>query len=57
MIEQVAGLMYVAFVISRVVGLTVTRQRRDPLVFTRSAAPVTADAVSEPGGGDAVEPG
>jgi len=27
MIEQVAGLMYVAFVISRVVGLTITRQR------------------------------
>jgi hypothetical protein len=27
MIEQVAGLLYVAFVISRVVGLTVTRQR------------------------------
>ena len=27
MIEQVAGLMYVAFVISRVVALTVTRQR------------------------------
>lgn len=27
MIEQVAGLMYVALVISRVVGLTITRQR------------------------------
>lgn len=27
MIEQVAGLLYVAFVISRIVGLTVTRQR------------------------------
>jgi len=27
MIEQVAGLMYVALVISRIVGLTITRQR------------------------------
>jgi hypothetical protein len=27
MIEQVAGLMYVALVISRVVGLTISRQR------------------------------
>ena len=27
MIEQVAGLMYVALVISRVVGLTIARQR------------------------------
>jgi hypothetical protein len=35
MIEQVAGLMYVAFVISRVVGLTVTRQREAPLIRTR----------------------
>ena len=29
MIEQVVGLMYVAIVISRVVGLTVARQRLD----------------------------
>jgi hypothetical protein len=29
MIEQVAGLMYVALVISRVVGLTITRQRAE----------------------------
>src|SRR5919106_471403 len=28
MIEQVAGLLYVALVISRIVGLTITRQRR-----------------------------
>ena len=28
MIEQVAGLLYVAFVISRIVGLTVARERR-----------------------------
>ena len=28
MIEQVAGLLYVAFVISRIVGLTIARQRR-----------------------------
>ena len=28
MIEQVAGLMYVAFVISRLVGLTLLRDRR-----------------------------
>lgn len=28
MIEQVAGLMYVAFVISRIVGLTLYRDRR-----------------------------
>jgi hypothetical protein len=27
MIEQVAGLLYVALVISRIVGLTITRQR------------------------------
>ena len=27
MIEQVAGLMYVALVISRIVGLTIARQR------------------------------
>ena len=31
MIEQVAGLMYVALVISRIVGLTITRQRAWPL--------------------------
>ena len=30
MIEQVAGLMYVALVVSRVVGLTVARERRYP---------------------------
>ena len=30
MIEQVAGLLYVALVISRVVGVTVARQRADP---------------------------
>lgn len=29
MIEQVAGLLYVALVISRVVGLTISRQRRE----------------------------
>jgi hypothetical protein len=29
MIEQVAGLMYVALVISRIVGLTIARQRND----------------------------
>ena len=28
MIEQVAGLMYVAIVISRIVGLQLTRERR-----------------------------
>jgi hypothetical protein len=56
MIEQVAGLLYVAFVISRVVGLTITRQRRDPLVFARSAAPVPADLPPPgPSGGDAGE--
>ena len=38
MIEQVAGLMYVAFVISRVVGLTITRQREAPLIRTRDRA-------------------
>jgi hypothetical protein len=27
MIEQVAGLMYVALVVSRIVGLTIARQR------------------------------
>jgi hypothetical protein len=27
MIEQVAGLLYVALVISRIVGLTITRER------------------------------
>ena len=27
MIEQVAGLLYVALVVSRIVGLTITRQR------------------------------
>lgn len=30
MIEQVAGLLYVALVVSRIVGLTIARQRRDP---------------------------
>ena len=30
MIEQVAGLMYVALVISRIVGLTIARQRAQP---------------------------
>jgi hypothetical protein len=29
MIEQVAGLLYVALVISRIVGITVARQRAD----------------------------
>jgi hypothetical protein len=29
MIEQVAGLMYVALVVSRVVGLTIARQRAE----------------------------
>ena len=28
MIEQVAGLMYVAFVISRIVGLTIAREHK-----------------------------
>jgi Ion channel len=32
MIEQVAGLMYVALVVSRVVGLTVARQRAEPAI-------------------------
>ena len=36
MIEQVAGLLYVAFVISRIVGLTLTRDRRRK---ERSAGP------------------
>jgi len=30
MIEQVAGLLYIAIVVSRVVGLTIARQRADP---------------------------
>jgi hypothetical protein len=30
MIEQVAGLLYVALVISRIVGLTIARGRTDP---------------------------
>ena len=30
MIEQVAGLMYVALVVSRIVGLTIARQRAEP---------------------------
>ncbi len=30
MIEQVAGLLYVAFVISRIVGLTIARERKRP---------------------------
>jgi hypothetical protein len=37
MIEQVAGLLYVALVISRIVGLTISRQRSQP------AAPSSAD--------------
>ena len=56
MIEQVAGLMYVAFVISRVVGLTVSRRRHDPLLFSRSAARQAAEVVpSGPSQGDAGE--
>ena len=51
MIEQVAGLMYVAFVISRVVGLTISRQRRAPYVMSsgRGGAGARERAASDPG--------
>ena len=39
MLEQVAGLMYVAFVISRIVGLTVTRQRSEFASLAESRRP------------------
>jgi len=56
MIEQVAGLMYVAFVISRVVGLTVSRRRHDPMLFSRSTPRRAAEIVpSGPSQGDAGE--
>jgi hypothetical protein len=52
MIEQVAGLMYVAFVISRVVGLTVSRQRRAPFLMasgSRDRGGGRERAASDPG--------
>jgi hypothetical protein len=67
MIEQVAGLMYVALVISRIVGLTVSRQRRhlerlegpsgsgsaEPGGRSRSHAEGQAEDAGQPGHGQA----
>jgi hypothetical protein len=52
MIEQVAGLMYVALVVSRIVGLTVSRQRRHLQHVEGPSGSVASESVDRSGAGE-----